>query len=100
MQGCEAVCHLQEAGPGLGLLTQPWVLLLGTLTGKASVGGVRGREMDKRTSWGHLGHQPYLIHGSSASAWLASSLDSAVCWGDTFWTVGRRDSSSIFPLYR
>lgn len=83
MQGCEAVCSLAEVGPGQGLLTQFWMLLLGALTGKASVGGVRGREMDKRTSWGLLGHQPYLIldlHGTIMAAllidaWLASILD-------------------------
>lgn len=58
VQGCEAVCSFAEVGPGLGFLTQSWMLLLGALTGKANVGGVRGREMDKKTSWGLLAAIP------------------------------------------
>lgn len=85
INGCRAVklsVHLQR-------LVQDWVshnsaldALTGALPGKASVGCVRGGEMDKKTSWGLPGRQPYLILDLHATimaallrAWLASLLD-------------------------
>lgn len=48
VQGYESVCPLAEAGPGLGLLTQPWMLLPGRLQARPVLGMLEAERWTRR----------------------------------------------------